>query len=340
MSTELIGTTFPSTAQWFPFEQAMIASIRRQIDNAFSDKQNLLVNMTWFGPQFDNDQYAKFLTAVADKKYDNLFLLAGVDPVFLNQEKLDALTQTSKADCVYYMGNFDGPYQFNLPSIVVSKIFQSYTESEIDLQGTRYLYLNYNRKPRPHRVDLVNRLYQENLDGLGIITLGEDTDVAPTAKKITVDHFDEQINSMGVKTSVFGIPDDVSSLGDLDIWNNHFLNIVSETEFFPWDNVFVTEKTWKPVIGMRPFVINGQTKIYTWLRKHGFRTFNHHWPHIEMEDLTELEVHDSIVSVIQYLATQDTQQMYQHMRTDLAHNRNRLAEFAREQQHTIDHLFV
>jgi hypothetical protein len=57
-----------------------------------------------------------------------------------------------------------------------------------------------------------------------------------------------------------------------------------------------------------------------------------------MENITELEVHDSIVAVIKYLVTQDLNQMYQHMLPDLQHNRDRFFEFAQEQKHKLDHL--
>ena len=141
----------------------------------------------------------------------------------------------------------------------------------------------------------------------------------------------------------FGIPHDIHTLGNMDLWRQHFLTVISETEFLPWDHTFVTEKTWKPIIGMRPFVINGQTKIYNWLRSHGFRTFNHYWPQVKTENLTEFEVHDSIVAVIKYLHTlnqQDIKQMYQDMQPDLEYNRKRFFEFSREQRQKVDNLFV
>ena len=148
-------------------------------------------------------------------------------------------------------------------------------------------------------------------------------------------------DSMGVVngSEQFGIPDDIHSVGNLNLWQQHFLNIVSETEFLPWDNTFVSEKTWKPIIGLRPFVINGQTKIYTWLRKHGFRTFNHWFGGVELEEVNELEVHNSIVKVIEYLrdfSKQELQNLYNSMLPDLRHNRQRFFEFAQEQQHRID----
>ena len=47
-----------------------------------------------------------------------------------------------------------------------------------------------------------------------------------------------------------GITNDIHSFGHNANWNNHFLNIVSETTTYT--DVFITEKTFKPIIGERP----------------------------------------------------------------------------------------
>jgi hypothetical protein len=141
----------------------------------------------------------------------------------------------------------------------------------------------------------------------------------------------------------FGIPHDIHSLGNMQIWQQHFLNVVGETEFLPWDNMFISEKTWKPVLGLRPFVINGQTKIYQYLRDQGFRTFEKYFNNVELENIPEYQVHDSIVAVIKYLSSLPKDElisMYQHMLPDLLHNRRHFAEFSQTQCCRINNLFV
>ena len=107
--------------------------------------------------------------------------------------------------------------------------------------------------------------------------------------------------------------------------------------------MFISEKTWKPVLGLRPFVINGQTKIYQYLQDNGFKTFNHYFGNIELEQVKEFEVHDSIVSVIKYLVSLDKThllEMYQDMLPALRHNKERFFEFAQEQKIKIDNLLI
>jgi hypothetical protein len=62
---------------------------------------------------------------------------------------------------IYLLGNFDTEYYFNFFSQVIPKYFVSYTEQQLHLRKSKYLYINYNRKPRDHRSALVNQLIDE-----------------------------------------------------------------------------------------------------------------------------------------------------------------------------------
>jgi len=320
MTTQFIGVTFPSSFQWHDEEVDVVNSVMAQINNNFPNSKNLLINSTWLGPQFDNGEYEKLLR-LTTSKIDNVFLLSSITPMFLNAEQVDNILNLLKNPVLYKIGHFDGTkYEFNFHAAkILPKHFKIYNTHEVVMQDATHIFLCYNRKPREHRVDLVKKLIDHNLKEHGIVTLGENQ----------IDTFVD-------------IPDDLHSLGNLTIWQNHFLTVVNETEFLPWDNTYVSEKTWKPIIGLRPFLINGQGKIYKWLRNRGFRTFNHYFNGIELEDVKEFEIHGSIISVIKYLTTLDKTEivaMYNNMLPDLKHNRDRFFEFAIEQQYKIDHIF-
>tara|TARA_B110000503_G_C7132261_1_gene407308 strand:+ start:956 stop:1963 length:1008 start_codon:yes stop_codon:yes gene_type:complete len=334
MTTKYIGTTFPKSFQWHTDEVGLINSIKNQIDIAYPLTKNLFINTTWFGPQFDNGEYGKFLKIAALESFDNLFLLAAADPVFLNSDQITNITSLCGVSNLFLLGHFDTEYYFNFHSIVLPKYFYQYTTDQITMKTPTWKFLNYNRKPRDHRTEFVNKVVSNKLDTIGLITLGN---LLTIGEKIS----DYVEGNWGMPDD-YGIPHDIHSLGRMDIWQNHFLTVVSETEFLPWDNMFISEKTWKPILGLRPFVLNGQTKIYKYLRDNGFKTFNHYFNGIELEDIPEYEVHDSIISVIKYLATLDKTEiltMYNNMLPELVHNRNRFFEFAKEQQYKIDHLF-
>lgn len=344
-----VGTTFPNTALWHKDEVRVINSVKQQIEQCYGHQQNLLINTTWFGPQFNNREWEKFHRLTQRTKFNNIFVMAAADPVFLNSDQIADLVSKSGAQNAFYLGHFDGPHYFNFHASILPRHFAHYSEHSIVLTTADLVFVNYNRKPRRHRTDLVRLMLAHNLDNCGVITLGQDDDnvysegTRSDLGNLTVDPLTGTVDSMGFdKNSQFGIVDDIHSLGNLDRWRRHLLNVVGETEFLPWDNMFISEKTWKPILGLRPFVINGQTKIYQYLRDNGFKTFNHYWSHIDVETVNETQVHQAIVAVIKYLCslTQDQlSKMYQSMLPDLVHNRERFFQFSAEQQFKINNLF-
>ena len=69
-----IGSTFPEGAAWYLDEVAAIAAVREQIEAKFPTGRNLLINTTWFGPQFDNDNWDQVLRIENNKiHFDNIF---------------------------------------------------------------------------------------------------------------------------------------------------------------------------------------------------------------------------------------------------------------------------
>lgn len=343
---DYIGTNFNQNWLWGNHEISCIESLKRQVDLYFPNQQNLIINLTWFGPQFPNHSWPAY--RALNKKFDNLFLLATVDPPMINRDQIAEIVQQLGHPCLYKIGNFDTNYHYNFFAPILASHFKKYTDDDIALKSVRWLYCNYNRKPRQHRVEFVRKLMESKLDSLGIITLGKPNVIYDQDPNNTL-YFSigEQVDdyrSTGhwYSDDEFGIPHDVLSLHNLDVWQNHFLHIIGATEFWPWDDIFVSETQWKPIIGLRPFLINGNTRTYAWLRDNGFQTFNHYFPGIEFENINETEVHESLISAIRYLATltnSNIMQLYQDMLPALRQNRLRFYEYAQEQLVKKDNLF-
>jgi hypothetical protein len=342
MTTTFIGTTFSAASDWHTDERELIKTIKSEIDKSFPIGQNLFINTTWFGPQFDNGQWNRYKKIISEQKFDRVFMLAAADPVFLNADQIADIQKETNSQ-LYLLGHFDSEYYFNFHTQVLPRYFLPYTESQLTMIKPRYIYINYNRKPRDHRTTLVNILESKSLLEFGIVTLGKQHNTyskeAVPNQHLTLNETAEDAVGNWKMSMEFGIPHDIHSLGRLDLWQNHFLNIVGETEFLPWDNMFISEKTWKPILGLRPFVINGQQKIYQYLRTQGFKTFNEYWPHIDIENS---EVHLSIVELIQYLVSlgpANLTDLYREMWPDLIHNKQRFDEFSQEQNYKINNLF-
>jgi hypothetical protein len=346
MTVEFIGTGFPLSDDYAQEERNCWASITQQIEKYFPDQINLLISLTWFGPQFVNsDWHQLFEWHQQGRKFDNLFLVATVDPPYLNTTELQEIKNLAQALKVYHLGNFDNGYQFNFFATAIAPKFKKYTDDELLLEKLEHIFVNYNRKPKIHRVEFVKRLIDNNLIKCGTVTLGRGDKHENTQSDdelyLSIGEKHEDYTELGNRHNVwnFGLPQDYYSLHRMDIWKTTFLYINGATEFDPINDLFCQQDTFKPMLGLRPFAINGVQRTYRWLRVNGFKTFNHYWPHIDIENGS---VHGTLIELIEHLQSLKSSEiiaMYNDMLPDLKHNRDRFFEFAKEQQYKMDNLF-
>ena len=189
---------------------------------------------------------------------------------------------------IVHIGNSDGEGYFSFWLFFTEKYFASYPIEKVEFNNPKNVYMCLNRKRHSHRVTLVDRLKEEGLLEYGLVSLGGDSE-----KKIP------QLNLKADAKEVDGnkatdykpgdIPNDISSIGDLTNWNNTLINVVTETTTHT--STFISEKTWKPIVGLRPFMIVGDYKIYSYLKEYGIDTFDdifgtgyeHPWVHNRIE---------------------------------------------------------
>ena len=347
MTTQFIGTGFPTTVDYGNEERDCWKLILNQINDKFAGEQNLLISLTWFGPQFDNDGWQNLLEFESNNiKFDNLFLLATVDPPYLTVNEIQEVKNKIDAIKVFYLGNFDSPHGFNFFAPVISKNFKKYSNEELILTQIEKNYVNYNRKPKSHRVKLVKEILANGLESVGTLTLGRDqTHVhdndANNNMYISIGEKHETYLELGNRPNVweFGIPQDYYSLHNMDIWKKTFLYINAATESNPINDLFCQQDTFKPMIGLRPFVINGVQRTYRWLRNNGFKTFNHYWNHVDIENGNVIDTIVQLIRHLQSLTPNELLAMYNDMLPNLYYNKNRFFEFAQEQKYKIENLF-
>ncbi len=74
----------------------------------------------------------------------------------------------------------------------------------------------------------------------------------------------------------------------ITFYQNSYINIVTETYFF--NNIrHITEKTYKPIAFMQPFIIFAAPGTLTYLKSLGFKTFDKFWDE-SYDDITDHEV--------------------------------------------------
>jgi hypothetical protein len=113
---------------------------------------------------------------------------------------------------------------------------------------------------------------------------------------------------------------------DQDIYEPQFndcaFNLVSETN----DNnndVFITEKLWKPIIAQQIFVVHGNFGYLKKLREMGFRTFDTVFDESYDQELDPNKRIEKIVSLCRYLRTVDKTKIYRETELIRQHNHNR-----------------
>jgi len=348
----IIGTTFPKEWRYGPDEISMFRSTAKQIEQKFPNERNLLINTTWFGPQFSNvNQEWQKIEKIFQKgeQYDNLFLLSLIDPLYLMERDVKKICDNLSIKQTYKIGMFlNTEYEYNFHAIVGDHLMPKYKEEDVILRTYDKDYLCYQRKPRAWRVDFTELVRQNDLLSTGVITLGAksendwDWSEGRTWEPITLDesHAPYKDDGQNNPEHYGGIPNDLATVGNLDVWNKCFLYVSSETVFDPSEPLFANERIWKPMIGLRPFVIQGNTDTYKWLEGHGFRTFNKFWPHIDVD--TNHRVLENIIDVLLFLKSRPAKEkiaMYNEMLSDLRHNKQRFYEFSKEQKHRMENIF-
>ena len=303
-----ISKTFPDHWIYGKYEQEILASMQQQIDTRFPDQNNLLFNTTW---REDPERDVELQQCLADAvPVDNLFVVSTVDYFLPHHEQVvREMIERLSVEHTYFLGNFDTPkpkwapansttIYFNFFAIVCRDHFETYQPDELILTDPKYLFISYNRKPYTHRLAFVKKMIEHNVKDLGVVTLGRAFPHATGSDKDLYFSIGEKNQdyvkyghwySDSPEATAHDIPHDLFSLHNMHYWKHHFLHIVGGTSQSRW-NQFLTQIDFKPIIGMRPFLINGQTQNYEFWRRNGFRTFTHYFPGLNFEQILSDEI--------------------------------------------------
>ena len=227
----------------------------------------MIINPTWL---HEND----IIQQIKDARPDFIICHNFVDPAV--PKMFEAIQQSGIPHVI--IGN-SAQCRLDFWAIVTDLFFQNYEEYDVAIQPSARKYICLNRKPHPHRITLVEELINAGLQQQGYLSLGLTGDRAITIEEAFNDEqgINDEFGNLGVDETFVSskIRNDIFSLGDTNIWMNSYFCLVTETEFtnaYP-DNFFISEKTFKPIIGMRPFFIYGQAPLRQYLKDAGFDIF-------------------------------------------------------------------
>ena len=311
-------------ADWIPgrFARELTDRVAQAAVARFPNERIHVVEMNWAKPEAIAD-------FILSNPVDRVIICRFVDPAYTEP----VVKQLEAAGVkVHLIGQFSlGEHiSFDFTGPLLGSEFKPYIFEELLPTQLNHLYLSYNRKPKYYRVNLINTLEDRNLIDRGVVTLGGWD--GQTRYKLDEDL--EELSRWGLTHVKYdmGLPFNPYSLGRLDIWQQSFINIVGEC-CDPKEALFVSEKTFKPIIGMRPFIINGCVAVYECLRKAGFDVFEDLFPVRELENNPD-KSYDIIADAIETYAHYSSDQLHTLYATILPRlnkNRARFFEYADEQ---------
>ena len=258
------------------------------------------------------------------------FIDTNKNKTFLMYSGMDWHNQICRADAWQY---FDNIHTIPIGNIYTKYYFSfwleftnNYSDDIPFADDIRKHFMCLNRKPAFHRVYLCEKLYEYGLEHYGFISLGTPDEYNPPSKILTQPILLEKdiVNIDGDEITYNAISNDISTIGNIDNWRQHFLNIVTETTIHT--DVFISEKTLKPILGYKPFIILGDNRIYDKLHEWGIDTFDELFGTGYKQKWWEQRV-DWIVNVTASLSKEHTrslQNLYNDLLPRLKANRENL----------------
>lgn len=325
---------FPYSWKAGRVEKLIVSKLENKIREQLSMDRVMIINPTWL---HEND-IAKDIDQV-----DPGFIICHnfVDPAV--PKIFDAIQHSNRSYII--LGNA-AQYRIDFWALVCDLYFQHYEERDLMVGNDARKYICLNRKPHPHRRAIVHYLLDAGLQGVGWVSLGD-----PKNPLILEEEFaDEQgildeYGNLGVDETFVSrhIRNDIFSLGNLDIWNRSLYCLVTETEFtnaYP-DNFFISEKTWKPVLGMRPFFVYGQAPLRHYLKEQGFDIFEDVFDYDRIDETAQdpRRQHEySIIAIEAINRIKDPQKEYDRFFGRCQANKNRFRGYVYEQWKKLDDL--
>ena len=261
-----------------------------------------------------------------------------------------------KFEKVHHIGNTNKGYYFSFWLEFIKDHWKHFNKDKyqseprlarsevIDKNGKHFLC--YNRKPHDHRVTLLNKImqgveHQQGLSNFGIVSATLEDSRYRFKNPIILDEEHDE-NTLELINQWDGQNEnDIVSLGDAENWSRHFLTVVTETTIHT--DVLLSEKTFKPIIGLRPFLTLGDQNLYKKLKEMGFDVFEDMFPdvliclsHPDYEKRAEYIVNQ--LRDLTAFTVEELDEKYKDLLPRLKANRARLEEVIEENSNRIENI--
>ena len=226
-------------------------------------------------------------------------------------------------------------------------------------------FLSYNRVIREYRLALISMIYDMNLNKKGIISLGaEKVDKEfggvwphkisefirnPKQNKIVSDALMKikplyPIDADGDVDANWIYKDGEKMSGVVGQWTNFskqykrvYFNIVTESSYYE-DCIYMSEKTFKPISNLVPFIIVSNPFFLKKLKQLGYKTF-HPWIDESYDEETDNDkrffmILDEIKKLCE-MTKKEIHDWYYDMKHILLHNQNHFSSYQKQDTNNI-----
>jgi hypothetical protein len=264
--------------------------------------------------------------------YNLHFVLTGVTK--------DDIVSYKKHDTKSFTNQFPNAELFAWPLGLARLSYDVYTnlqggkipsKSDIPYIETEILYLNKTSRPRNHRIKLLSKLDENNIISYGINTfLNPDSDSEykheswfKNINNIDKYNYNWSSNSFGGITQEY-------------IDHKCTIEIITETEV---DYQRFSEKTWKPIINLRPFLILGKRGIHNQLKDLGFNLYDNIFDYSFDNEKNIDDRINGIISNLKNYINSSYQSLYKKEEQNIVHNINTFRKYIIRDD-TIDKEFL
>ncbi len=176
-------------------------------------------------------------------------------------------------------------YPFTSTLGYVSDLFR---ESDLNNQIKRpKKFLSFNRTMRDHRYALMYYMIKNNILSENVVSFLNDSNISVEGivnklrPLIDVDEsYCQKIKELlPYQLDTQHLTNDqrqgfTSDNTLKEFYQNTYLSICTETRFSHGETVFVSEKLWKPIANLHPFILLGNYGTLKWIKELGFKTFH------------------------------------------------------------------
>lgn len=310
----------------WPIKQFELSILDRYLQAlTHSPRSWVVINSTWYSQEY----HEQVLTQLRQMRFDGIVLVSMIDA------RIPEPGWYQEFDCeVIGVGYYGGAHNIDFWSLVLDHWIDiaGYNLDDATTIDTAFMCLN--RKPHWHRRRFYHEMLAAGIVEHGIVSLGGDGD-QPAVRILPQDQGGCDLAPNGGREQT-GIANDIVSLGHPGNWQRHFLNIVTETVYDISRNGFVSEKIYKPIVGLRPFLVYDPQGGVSWLHGRGFETYD-----LDFANITDLVLSDArnIAPFLKTLSVQGPsywRSKFQALRPKMLYNQSQFQRYVDQQWQKIN----